>query len=84
MQKEKEKYVVKENFSETVNYYPMARKSRKAKESTVKKVVRLTLMYVIPCIFIAWFVLSWVNTITHNLTDFTYAWWNVFKLLGLR
>lgn len=81
---QKEKYIINENFSKTVNCYPMARKSfRKAKENTAKKVTRVTLMYIIPCVLIAWVVLSWANTITHNLTDFTYAKWNMFNIFDL-
>lgn len=28
-----------------------------------------------------WMVLSWVNVLAHNTTDYCYAWWNMFELL---
>ena len=32
-------------------------------------------------LFILWFVLSWVNIVTHNLTDRVYWDWNLFTLV---
>ena len=28
-----------------------------------------------------WILLSWINIVLHNTTDFCYAWWNLFLLL---
>lgn len=28
-----------------------------------------------------WILMSWIDVICHNVTDYTYASWNLFRLL---
>ena len=32
----------------------------------------------VPCV---WILMSWIDVICHNVTDYTYASWNLFRLL---
>ena len=35
---------------------------------------------IICLIIFAWLIASYINTISHNMTDYNYAWWNVFSV----
>ena len=40
-----------------------------------------SLFVILNLLFILWFVLSWVNIVTYNLTDRVYWDWNLFTLV---
>ena len=79
-----EKYTVNVNHSVTMRNYPMQKKLFRRRKANVKEILAVTFLYVIPAIIIAWFLLSWANIVSNNLTTFEYAWWNAFRLFGLR
>lgn len=40
--------------------------------------------YVVCIIILIWLIMSWVNIISHNLTDYDYASWNLIaKIIEL-
>lgn len=77
------KYTVKVNHNATVNNYTQPRKLFRKRKYTVMEIISFSFIYVIPCVLLAWLILSWVNTVNNNLTTFEYAWWNAFRLFGL-
>ena len=79
----KAKYTVTVNHIATLNNYPTTRKLFRKRKINAREVLSVTFLYVIPCLILAWFILSWVNTVNNNLTTFDYAWWNAFNLFGL-
>lgn len=79
----KAKYTVNVNHTATLNNYPTQRKLFRKRKIHAREVLSIAFLYVIPCLIIAWFILSWVNTVNNNLTTFEYAWWNAFNLFKL-
>lgn len=78
------KYEVKLNHTATMHNYPQPRKLFRKRKISVREILSITFLYIIPCVLLAWFVLSWANTVFNNLSTFEYAWWNMFRLFGLR
>lgn len=39
-------------------------------------------LYAICVLLLVWFILSFVNILNHNLTDFEYGSWNMFKIFA--
>lgn len=74
------KYTVKVNHNATTNNYTHSRKLFRKRKYTAREIISFSFMYVIPCVLLAWFVLSWANTVSNNLSTFEYAWWNMFRL----
>ena len=37
-------------------------------------------VYAICILFMIWIAASYINTMSHNMTDYNYAWWNVFSM----
>ena len=35
---------------------------------------------VLSCALLVWGVLSWVDVVSHNMSDQNYAWWNLIVL----
>jgi hypothetical protein len=35
----------------------------------------------ISCLGVLWFLLSWADVIAHNMTDQSYAWWNLITMI---
>lgn len=74
------KYEVKLNHTSTLNHYPTPRKLFRKRKYTAKEIIGFVVFYAIPCVLLAWFFLSWVNTVNNNISTFEYAWWNMFRL----
>lgn len=36
---------------------------------------------VISVLFVAWILVSWVDVIAHNVSDYSYSAWNLFTIL---
>lgn len=76
------KYIVKENYSEPLNFYAPLTNAAKAhflKIRKIKEIAKIVLYFV--CIAIlAWLFFSFVDIVMHNTTTCQYAWWNVFML----
>jgi len=76
----KAKYTVTVNHTATLHNYPITRKLFRKRKINAREILSVTFMYVIPCILLTWFVLSWANTVSNNLSTFEYAWWNMFHV----
>ena len=37
-------------------------------------------LYGISALGLIWFVASWVDVVAHNLTTYSYQWWNCFEI----
>lgn len=48
---------------------------------TMTKKVAVVIAYTVSVILIAWFVLSFVDVISHNMSDCTYKAWNFFEVM---
>lgn len=77
---EKAKYTVNVNYSDTTHTLPVLRTSLwRKRKINIKKVLIVTLEYIIPCVLLAWIILSWADVICNNMSTFEYAWWNAFR-----
>lgn len=38
------------------------------------------ILYAVCIVLIIWFISSYINTICHNMSDYNYAWWNMFEI----
>ena len=38
-------------------------------------------LYIVCILIMAWLVLSFINVIMHNMSDYNYASWNVIEIL---
>ena len=45
------------------------------KEATVKAVSLISVL------FVAWILVSWADVVAHNVSDYSYASWNLFQIL---
>ena len=79
----KAKYTVTVNHTATMHNYPTTRKLFRKRKIHAREILSIAFLYVIPCLILAWLILSWVNTVNNNLTTFEYAWWNAFNLFKL-
>lgn len=77
------KYTVKVNHNATVNNYTHSRKLFRKRKISAREIMFYILTCGVPCLILAWLILSWVNVVSNNLTTFEYAWWNAFRLFGL-
>ena len=34
------------------------------------------------CLMLMYLMASYIDVINHNISDFNYAWWNVFKIIS--
>ena len=77
------KYEVKLNHIATLNHYPQQRKLFRKRKIHAREILFYTFTCGVPCLILAWLILSWANVVANNLTTFDYAWWNAFRLFGL-
>lgn len=46
----------------------------------MKKIWIFVVGYLIPTLIIVWLGASFIDTMTHNLNDYDYSFWNAFEL----
>ena len=51
------------------------------KRTKAKRMKRIgSAVTVLSCALLVWGVLSWVDVVSHNMSDQNYAWWNLIVL----